>query len=252
VVAGAGVPCGGVGSVFTRPEARERGLAEELLARAVEAMRARGFALSLLFAARTAWYTKLGWEAWRGERALAALDAAPAAGEPFDASRDLPAVRRIHAEYSRGRPGSVVRDEALWQASLCNAGNPGEAFVVARRAGAVVAYARSTEMSGVRVVLEWGREADAASDLAALLAAKARPRAVLPHPRGDAALAEALTRAGARLHALPDPTPMLRCLDAAALARHTGSSRLRDEAPHAFLRRLLPPDAFAFWPADRF
>ena len=55
------VSVGGVGSVYTHPDFRRRGLAERLLALAGERMRERGMQLSLLFAARTAWYAKLGW-----------------------------------------------------------------------------------------------------------------------------------------------------------------------------------------------
>ena len=55
------VRCGGIGSVFTHPDARRQGLAEDLLKAAVVAMTQRGFEVSLLFAARIAWYTKLGW-----------------------------------------------------------------------------------------------------------------------------------------------------------------------------------------------
>ncbi len=252
VVAGVAVPCGGIGSVFTRPEARERGLAESLLACALGAMRERGMLISLLFAARTAWYAKLGWSAWPGERALLVAEGAPAAGERFDAARDLAAVERIHRVYSGARAGSVVRDAALWQASLRNAGNPHEEFVVARRGDDVVAYARRIEMSGVRIVSEWGREPDAAAELAGLLLAQAVPRAVLPHPRGDAALSAALAQADARIHALPDPSAMLRCLHANGLAARLGVPLQGGEAPDVYLRRVLPPEHFCFWPADRF
>jgi hypothetical protein len=43
---------------------------------------------------------------------------------------------------------------------------------------------------------------------------------------------------------------MLRCLDAAALARRLGLAPEADA--EALLRRALPPERFCYWPADRF
>ena len=60
------VPTGGIGSVFTLPDHRRNGIAEALLNRAVEAMSRAGFEISLLFAARIPWYTRLGWRSWLG------------------------------------------------------------------------------------------------------------------------------------------------------------------------------------------
>jgi hypothetical protein len=45
---------------------------------------------------------------------------------------------------------------------------------------------------------------------------------------------------------------MLRCLDAPALARFAGIDPKCAEASRALLVRVLPPERFTFWPADRF
>jgi hypothetical protein len=45
---------------------------------------------------------------------------------------------------------------------------------------------------------------------------------------------------------------MLRLVAPDALARRVGSSREAGEADAAWLARVLPPERFSFWPADRF
>ena len=45
---------------------------------------------------------------------------------------------------------------------------------------------------------------------------------------------------------------MLRCLDADALGRRVGDALRVDEDADDFLRRVLPPARFVYWPADRF
>src|SRR4030095_4441350 len=59
-VAGRTVPTGGIGSVFTSEKARGSGVSSALLEAAVDAMRARGMPLSLLFASRHAFSRRLG------------------------------------------------------------------------------------------------------------------------------------------------------------------------------------------------
>ena len=57
-----------------------------------------------------------------------------------------------------------------------------------------------------------------------------------------------------RIHAqvVDDPTNLLQCLNAEALAERLDVSLRSDETPTEFLRRVLPPENFVFWPADRF
>ena len=271
----AAVPTGGIGSVFTHPEARGGGIASGLLARCREAMRARGMELSLLFASRHDFYRRLGWALFEGERLLLLRGAAThglPAGACFDAGRDLDAVARLHAAYSSALEGTVVRDAALWRASLRCAGNPSEDFVVRRDGfGRLLAYARGCRLEGVYVLSEWARGPDAASvaALAELVAGLMQPRdpdplaggdrssaalrgLLVAPPARDHALVAALAARGVERRSFTGRDAMLCCLDADALARRIGVARGRSEPPEAFLTRVLPPERLSFWPADRF
>lgn len=285
-IGSAQVAMGGIGSVFTRPEMRGSGVASAVLERSIEAMRERGMRFSLLFAARLAFYGRLGWESWTGERwllrapepaamtqdeagALAAHDEIEIVD--LDAGRDLDAVRALHASYSGGLDGTLWRDERDWRASLQVGGNPGEEFLLARHDGEPVAYVRAIVLSGFLVVSELARREGerGVRALVALLRRLLTPRAhdpIAPRDRPsetlrrlaaaprlpDRALADALARAGVAITPLPDPSAMLRCLDAPGLARDLGLPLRPDETPNALLRRALPPERFVFWPADRF
>jgi len=310
---------GGIGSVFTRPEARGRGLAGALLARAEADLRARGVPLGMLFAGPVDFYARRGWLPWPFARALYVREegggpgkaeaeagdergggrrrapsregsagggraVGPAGPEihPFEPRRDLEAVRRMHAAYSADRPATLVRDTAAWQGSLAVAGNPEEDFRVARRGGAVSAYARHVQLEGHPVLAEFGRVAapEAAGDLAALLDALLAKGAFGPAP-ADPALEAELARRSFGVRPLPDPSSMLRCLDPGALERALAEAPGASDAPgaarhrgaggsapaekgseataaagknleEALLRRLLPPERCLFWPADRF
>jgi len=273
----AAVSTGGIGSVFTRPEARGSGVASELLERAALAMRERGMLLSLLFTTRVGFYERLGWSSWPGSRTLLR----PARGEgvegsdagtemrPFEAARDLPAVQRIHETYTGSRQGAVVRDEAAWEATLRNGGNPHEEFLLALRAGEVVAYARAAVLSGFLILTELGRTAEAAEPLAALVRQILTPRAadVLARPGRpspelralgvappllDDALAAGLRARGVGIDVYPDSNAMLRVLDAPGLAKATDTRLVSGDEATALLRRILPPERFSFWAADRF
>lgn len=271
------VPAGGIGSVFTAEEARRRGLAEALLARAADAMRGEGMWLSMLFASRLAWYAKLGWRS-HGLRSTLVRRGEEGPGPPpaglevaaFDAASDLPAVRALHEAYSDGLTGTVARDDALWETSLRNAGNPREEFLLARSRGALVAYLRATVLYGILCVTEFARAPGFEAALAELFARATEPRADDPWARAarpsrelrsvasvtdlrfDPDLAVALAKRSLALHFHDDPSCMLRCLDADALARHLRVPRRDGEAEEAFLARALPPEEFSFWSADRF
>jgi len=273
-VRGAAVPTGGIGSVFTRPEARGSGVASALLERTLAAMRERGMELSLLFAARHAFYGRLGWGLWPRSRPLLlrAEGTAPAvrAGDRFDPACDLAEVAALHAAYSSPFDGTVVRDAAQWQASLVLAGNPREEFLVAREGGGgIAAYARTIVLEGFFLIAEWARRPDGADALAALVAGLLTPREedplerpgrpsselrkllVAPTPP-DAELYAALERRGIDVKHFDERGAMLQCLDADALARRLDEPRRSGEDPGAFLERMIPHDRFCFWPSDRF
>jgi predicted N-acetyltransferase YhbS len=278
-IAGAVVPVGGIGSVFTREDARRRGLAERLVARSCDAMRARGMPVSLLFGSQSL-YARQGYEAWPARAALLLRvpGAEAPAGPPgvavsaFDAPADLAAVRALHARYSELLPGTVARDDALWAHSLANGGNPDEEFLVARAGGELVAYARAALLSGVLNLTELGCAPGfepALADLVARVASEraddpfaaraGRPSAELRRVLASAPvqsfapdLAVALARAGFELRDLPLRHCMLRCLDAGGLGERVGARPRPGEGPNAFLARLLPGAELTFWAADRF
>jgi GNAT superfamily N-acetyltransferase len=271
------IPTGGIGSVFTSEKARGSGVASRLLEASVAAMRERGMELSLLFASRHAFYTRLGWTLWPRQRplwfvtdALAAPDAALRVSD-FDAARDLDAVAALHARYSASRAGTTVRDRAFWLGNLAFAGNPTEEFSVARDAsGRVLAYARASLFEGLCAILELGREesSEAAGALADLVlrcmaARDADPfaarvgkassefrRMLLAPAHEDAALTDALTARGVMVKDFEEKGSMFRIVNAEALARRFGAAS--GESPESLLRRVLPPERLVCWPADRF
>lgn len=275
-------PVGGIGSVFTHPEARGAGLASALLERAVAEMRARGFELSLLFASRHAFYGRLGWHLWPRERALwlrpeAARAAAPDPSlrvEPFEPARDLADAFALHQAYSGALEGTWVRDAVFFGAQLDFAGQPSEDFLLARAAhdGTLLAFARAAAVQGTLLVTELARrpEPRAAEALAELVLALLAPRdpdrlandcgrpshelrQVLVAPcHRDPELADALARRGVRVRSFSSRDAMVRVLDAEAFARRTGVARAPGESEVTWLERALPPDRLVLWPADRF
>jgi predicted N-acetyltransferase YhbS len=282
-ILGHAIPTGGLGPVYTRPGYRGRGVATTLVERAAIAMRERGMELSLVFSARPALFERLGWHPWRGQRAIlrradgkrpAPSRVGEAAGVEIVAleprrDRALAAVKAIHNAYSGSRNGTVIRDDALWEASLRLAGNPDEEFFVARRGGLAVAYARATLLDEGLTVTEMGRFEDGAGALAQLVSSLLEARADDPlAPAGrsseeirsfavvptfdDIGLTVGLEHEGVASHPVDDDSGLIRCLNIRALAARLDVDLLPDEDEPAFLRRILPPDGFVFWPADRF
>ena len=181
LVRGKSVPLGGIGTVFTHPSQRGGGFASKVMRAAMDDMTGRDMALGLLFAGPVPFYEKLGWHSWPITRPLLRAEAggaedALAGSETFESARDLAEVQAIHAEYSRNRDGTTVRDTKRWWTNLRHAGNPGEEFRVAREKGRVVAYLRAVCLSNFLVLMEWGRADDAVEPLAGLFAAALTPR----------------------------------------------------------------------------
>jgi len=274
---GVRVPIGGIGSVYTRPDQREGGIASALLERSVEDMRARGMEISLLFAARIPFYERLGWRSWPMRRDLLRCNAGATSSvgrsdlviERFAPERDLDAVVALHAETAVGLAGVATRDAAAWRASLRLAGNPGEEFLVARagRDRALLAYARAIRLNEALTIAEHGlRDADALAALCEAILAPREPDPLAPAGKpsaefrsfgvlsvaADPALLAALERRGVVCSSIKDPTPMLRCLDVQALARRLGLPPEPDTTCDAALRRVFPPGRFSYWLADRF
>ena len=163
----------------------------------------------------------------------------------------------------------MIRDDELWKASLLLAGNPDEEVWIARRGGLAVAYARAAVLDEVLTVTEMGRFEDGAGALAKLVRSLLEPREddplatsgraseavrdflVLP-TFDDIGLTVSLEHEGTSSHPMEDRRGLIRCLSLHALAARLDVELLEDETAEAFLERILPPDGFVFWPADRF
>lgn len=270
-IGGEGLPMGGIGSVFTRPDARRRGVAGALLERAIAAMGESGMVLSYLLAERLRWYGQYGYRPWsRGWRTLhwpAGARVETAIARRCDGEHDRSEVERLwrlYAEGAGGAPLDGIVDRGSpeeWQASYRLAGTPKEDIWIADRGTHATAYLRVADFNGLPRVLEWGREGDGARALYELLAAALAGRNVesirLPLIR-DEALERLLAAAGARIDtrpawdevppdARPPATWMVRSLNDEALAVRLGVANEGD-----VLARCLPPERFAFWEADRF
>ncbi len=270
-IGGRALPMGGIGSVFTRPECRRRGVAGALLERAIDAMRDRGMVLSYLLAERLRWYGRYGYRPWsRGWRTLhwPGVEGSPAGGaRPYDPAADEGELGRLWGVYAAGAAGAPLdgvvdrRSTADWQGSLRLAGTPEEDVWIAEDATGATAYLRVADFNGRLRVLEWGRAADGAPALRDLLAAAMTGRNVesirMPLVR-DEPLEALLAATGTRIDtqpawdevppdARPPATWMVRSLDDGALASRLGVANEGD-----LLARRLPPERFAFWEADRF
>lgn len=272
------VPVGGIGSVFTRFEARGQGVSSALLERARAEMRARGLELGVLFAARHGFYTRLGWHLWPRARPLWRRNGAtiqPEAArriERFDPACHLGEAFALHRAHDADRPGTCVRDADGFRAQLAFAGNPDEEFLLARdAAGALAAYVRGIVLEGLYCVTELARRAeragaDALADLVVTLMQPRDPDPLAPAGRAsealrallvgpcvtDPALDAALDARGVVRSRFSSRDLMLSVLEPAALARRLGVPRRPEDDDAGWLARAWPPERMTFWPADRF
>jgi hypothetical protein len=256
-------------------------------------MRARGLELAVVFPgappATPEFFARRGWHGWGWQQTILRVDPeAPDRGgadsgpnaDDFELQavgpgdvRALKSVKSIHVAYAASRSGTVVRDDALWQACLQLTPAPREEFWIARRGGLTVAYARASIVDDVLTITELGRFEDGAGALARLIANLLSPRendplipvhaagrlaseelrafAVLP-TFDDIGLTVALEGRGIRSHPMNEAKASFRCVNLIGFASRLDVDLLPDEDGSAFLQRILPPDAMVFWPADRF
>jgi predicted N-acetyltransferase YhbS len=253
---GEAVKLGGIGSVATHESARGKGLASELLRRAIESMRARGMALSLLFTGRFTFYEPLGWQQISLRFFKLAAGARVGAVDPNTLERafrpaDLERVAALYDAYTELLSGPTIRDARYWAGQLHTAGTPEEDFRVAERGGEIVAYARAASFGGRVRVIEYARAANGADALARLLASFTPAEHSLPVPLvRDADLGDALHALGLATSPGEDPSAMWRVLDAAVLARIAGASPTMPE--RALLESLVGGPLVTYWPSDRF
>ncbi|MBI4518699.1 MAG: GNAT family N-acetyltransferase [Deltaproteobacteria bacterium] len=263
-VNGATLRVGGVGNVFTAPAYREQRVASGLLTRAIAAMEEKKFDLSLLFAVRINFYSRLGWCSHRrlfnfidpGQPLISGRHAI----ERFVPERDLDAIMALYQAYSGQLPGTTVRDRRYWLGQLRYAGNPAEDFLVARagtEAGQpIVAYARATPLYDYYVVTEHGYlpgHAPALADLVCRLhvVEAAGWTGTLVQLAFEPEVLELLRQRGVATRLVEDVFWMWRLVSPEQLARKLG--RTRAEIEHQdFFQQLLPPERSVFWLSDRF
>jgi predicted N-acetyltransferase YhbS len=253
------VEVGGIGNVLTLPEYRERRIASELLLQAVAAMEAHGFDLSLLFAVRLPFYTRLGWQSHIRHLVYVEGSAATATRRytiaPFIAT-DLDAVMQIYEHYNARLSGSTVRDHAYWRGQLRYAGNPQEDFLIARSGTTPIAYARATPLYGFYVVMEHGYapgHEDALTELICALQARntTAPAGMITQLAIAPTVQEQLRARGLTLRTVEDVFWMWRIIAPTQLAAKLGLDPTEIDSDDIFLR-LLPPERSVYWTADRF
>ena len=242
------VKLGGIGSVATAPDARNRGLATELMRAQTRVMRDRGMSLGLLFAGPIAFYEKLGWHA-RPLRQFALRRAPTAKGEPgraFEAS-DLPRVMELYDRYCEGRDGTTLRSEEYWQGNLRYAEAPGHQFRLRESAGELSAYVRTGRLAGFDCLMEFAARPGCELELAALVVGRVPDGgALIARLPRDSALEGALAEGGLEFVELADRSPMWLVLDRARLASLAGVP------PDVGDAELLAKLGLHYWLADRF
>ncbi len=253
------VDVGGVGNVFTTAAYRERGIASQLLTRAIAAMDEHGFDLSLLFAVRLAFYSHHGWQSHVRHLVFIERADVSTAGRctiaPF-AVADLDAVKAIYESYNAAFNGPTRRDARYWEGQLQCAGNPHEDFVVARAGAQIVAYARGTPLYDFYMIMEHGCLPGFEEALVQLIchlhctAAAALPGTITQLAIAPGVQAQLRAR-GLNLHHVEDVFWMWRIISPQRLAAKLGLSAADLEADDLFFR-LLPPDQSVYWIADRF
>jgi len=192
-----------IGSVYSDPARRGRGHAQACVRACLEAARAQGLALALLWSDLPDFYAKLGFVP-AGRDVLLDVDAAllARAGAPAACDVGLPrpeewaVLEALHAK----KPVHVHRPAG---ALARFAAAPGTALAVARRGGRPVAYAalgRGDDFAGV--VHEWAGDADGVLACLARFVAACGPVRLLAGPEPEPPLPR-LVGAGARVERRP-------------------------------------------------
>jgi predicted acetyltransferase len=107
------VTVGGIGEVSTRPEHQGKGHAYRLLEMAIEQMKEKGIALSMLRGTAQI-YSKLGWMKTTTYKRLATVmgrDDLAYRLRPVDLNKCIPELKSIHKNYSQKFIGAFTRDE---------------------------------------------------------------------------------------------------------------------------------------------
>jgi len=132
----------GVGGVSTHPKHRHEGCALAVMRDAIEFMKKKGYAVSMLFSGAHELYRKCGYEGAVPEfRAEIRVGRAKKAGGDGSTRKarlsDISAMSRLYELCNRNRTGSMLRPLKDWQISLKHG-----TWLLAEKDGRPVAYAR--------------------------------------------------------------------------------------------------------------
>ena len=140
---------GGIGEVSTKPAWRGKGLASELLNRAIDAMRREKMDCSILFGNRNI-YFKAGYQTMYTRYTLAEVSSLPDAASdavirPFE-MRDLDAVMGIYDLYAGRMDTALLRSQAYWKMWVLP---QWEHVWVLEKEGRAVAYCQMNQKGGI-------------------------------------------------------------------------------------------------------
>jgi predicted N-acetyltransferase YhbS len=276
----------GLGSVFTHPDYRGRGIGSALISFALATMEREGFEVSLLFSDRLNFYGRFGWRSV--PRIISIISPSPhdcrassIAFRRFEHERDLAQVSQIYGQYSGRFNTTVVREPSYWLGNLVYAGNPDEFFIVAagdeHPAASITAYARVIRYFQMPLVMEHGyapgRERDMAALFAEMLALRSgreqggklacyreaallkpansadREAGLLAHTAHDPALEKLLVQMGFTLSYYTDVNYMWRVLNQSRISMRLGWGAA--QVTQRFFSLISSKDAL-FWTSDRF
>jgi predicted acetyltransferase len=151
---GTSLPMAGLTYVSVRPTHRRRGILRELMRRHLDDARARGLAISGLWASEAQIYPRFGYglaaycdvyEIANAQR-LAVTAGADDAVELVDEARAREVLPAVYARAVAGRPGALHRTDAWWRerrfldSPVVRAGASKRRHVIARRGDDVVGY----------------------------------------------------------------------------------------------------------------
>lgn len=141
--------CGGVAAVAVLPEHRHEGIGRDMMLFALNEMKAKGFAVSSLYAFREGYYRAFGWECC-GKRFKIQVpteklpDVKTGLAVRQASSDEWGELRRVYERFARRYSGMNIRTESQWrwvvregdpQPHVYIVGNPAEAYLIIRQLG---------------------------------------------------------------------------------------------------------------------
>ena len=157
------VRMGGLGSVGTHPDHRQKGYSSQVLLDTADYLESASFDLSLLFTGLNRHYAKAGWVTYpvtlrsidlsNWAQPDLAAETTDLSIETCDYGTDLPILVEIYNQFNKSRTGTTVRNQVYWKNQPEWRGQDPTLFWVAKQNGQIVAYLKG----GEKEILEIGR-----------------------------------------------------------------------------------------------